>query len=119
MLPIYYPERPAHDSPPFAVGQAGWSKLNLAGRRPDRRSEVLSASGPRALCLFREWDCRGIDPKRILEKAVEKSLLTAAAAQTMSAKEAMGLIFLPGFTTAEKVTQVSGRGVGLDVVRLP
>jgi two-component system chemotaxis sensor kinase CheA len=60
---------------------------------------------------------RGIDPVRLRNKAVEKGLLGAAEAQALSDREAVHLIFAPGFSTAEKVTDVSGRGVGMDVVR--
>jgi two-component system chemotaxis sensor kinase CheA len=62
-------------------------------------------------------DGRGIDPVRLKKKAVEKNVVTAAQAQMMSDREAVNLIFAPGFSTAEKVTDVSGRGVGMDVVR--
>jgi two-component system chemotaxis sensor kinase CheA len=62
-------------------------------------------------------DGRGIDPVRLKRKAVEKNVITAAQAQAMSDREAINLIFAPGFSTAEKVTDVSGRGVGMDVVR--
>lgn len=62
-------------------------------------------------------DGRGIDPVRLKKKAVEKNVVTAAQAQVMSDREAVNLIFAPGFSTAEKVTDVSGRGVGMDVVR--
>ncbi|MBL8739387.1 MAG: chemotaxis protein CheA, partial [Planctomycetes bacterium] len=62
-------------------------------------------------------DGRGIDPVRLKRKAVEKNVITAAQAQVMSDREAINLIFAPGFSTAEKVTDVSGRGVGMDVVR--
>jgi two-component system chemotaxis sensor kinase CheA len=62
-------------------------------------------------------DGSGIDPERIGKKAVEKGLVTADRLRTMSAHEIMDFIFLPGFSTAEKVNNVSGRGVGMDVVR--
>ncbi|MBL8726608.1 MAG: chemotaxis protein CheW [Planctomycetes bacterium] len=62
-------------------------------------------------------DGRGIDPARLRKKAVEKGVLGLAEAQAMSDREAVHLIFAPGFSTAEKVTDVSGRGVGMDVVR--
>ena len=62
-------------------------------------------------------DGRGIDLKRVQDKAIEKGLITVSQAQSMSPKEITNLIFLPGFSTAAKVTEVSGRGVGLDVVR--
>ena len=59
-------------------------------------------------------DGRGLNQKRIFEKAVEKKLINANAA--VSKEDIFSLIFLPGFSTAEKVTNVSGRGVGMDVV---
>ncbi len=59
-------------------------------------------------------DGRGLNQKRILEKAIEKNLVKANS--TMTKEEIFSLIFLPGFSTAEKVTNVSGRGVGMDVV---
>lgn len=62
-------------------------------------------------------DGKGIDPEMLKRKALEKSLITMEQAQTMSDRDAFSLIFMPGFSTAEKVTSVSGRGVGMDVVR--
>ncbi len=62
-------------------------------------------------------DGAGIDPARIGKKAIEKGLLTAERVRAMSPREILDLIFLPGFSTAEQVSDVSGRGVGMDVVR--
>jgi two-component system chemotaxis sensor kinase CheA len=62
-----------------------------------------------------EDDGGGIDIEKIKQKAVSKGLITDAA--TMSERDILDLIFLPGFSTAEKITDVSGRGVGMDVVR--
>ncbi len=62
-------------------------------------------------------DGRGLDSEALKRKAVEKGLVTAEAASAMSHSEACRLVFLPGLSTAEKVTEVSGRGVGMDVVR--
>jgi two-component system chemotaxis sensor kinase CheA len=59
----------------------------------------------------------GIDVDRVRAKAVSANLIKADAAQTLSPKELMRFIFSPGFSTAEHVTQFSGRGVGMDVVR--
>ncbi|MDW8036403.1 MAG: ATP-binding protein, partial [Thermoguttaceae bacterium] len=64
-----------------------------------------------------EDDGRGIDPIRLRSKAVEKGFLTPQQAQALADSEAIQLIFHPGFSTAEKVSEVSGRGVGMDVVR--
>jgi two-component system, chemotaxis family, sensor kinase CheA len=62
-------------------------------------------------------DGRGVDPERVRAKAVERGLISPERARALSPHEAVNLIFLPGFSTAEKVTNVSGRGVGMDVVR--
>jgi len=62
-------------------------------------------------------DGAGIDPAKVKAKAVEKGVITADQAEAMADREAVGLIFHPGFSTAEKVTNVSGRGVGMDVVK--
>jgi two-component system chemotaxis sensor kinase CheA len=62
-------------------------------------------------------DGRGLDAGALKRKAVEKGLLAVDAAAAMSEEAAFRLIFLPGLTTAAKVTDVSGRGVGMDVVR--
>lgn len=61
-------------------------------------------------------DGRGIDPERIKKKALEKNLATAKELELMKPEEIFGLIFESGFSTAEKITEVSGRGVGLDMV---
>jgi two-component system chemotaxis sensor kinase CheA len=62
-------------------------------------------------------DGRGLDSEALKRKAVEKGLVTDDAASAMSHAEACRLVFLPGLSTAERVTEVSGRGVGMDVVR--
>lgn len=62
-------------------------------------------------------DGAGIDPARVGRKAIEKGLLTADRLQAMSSREILDFIFLPGFSTVEKASDLSGRGVGMDVVR--
>jgi two-component system, chemotaxis family, sensor kinase CheA len=62
-------------------------------------------------------DGAGIPIERMLAKAIERNLVTAEQAAGMSEREVLQLIFLPGFSTAAAVTTVSGRGVGMDVVR--
>lgn len=62
-------------------------------------------------------DGAGIDGNKLASTAVSKGLITEEQARTMSEKEKVNLIFLPGFSTAEKITDVSGRGVGMDVVK--
>ena len=62
-------------------------------------------------------DGKGLDTARIAAKAVEKGLLTQEQVRNLSLKEQMGLIFLPGLSTADAVSNLSGRGVGMDVVK--
>ena len=62
-------------------------------------------------------DGAGIDLERVKQKALEKGLLASDQAARLSDRELLNLLFLPGFSTAEKVTNVSGRGVGMDVVK--
>jgi two-component system chemotaxis sensor kinase CheA len=62
-------------------------------------------------------DGAGLNPERIRQKAIERGVITAEQAPRMSEREIFNLIFLPGFSTAAKVTNVSGRGVGMDVVK--
>lgn len=62
-------------------------------------------------------DGSGIDVARVRTKVVEKGLMAAAAVERMSEEEVMQLVFLPGFSTNTEVTNLSGRGVGMDVVK--
>jgi len=61
-------------------------------------------------------DGRGVDPEQLRKKIVKKGMATQEMAGRLSEPELMDFLFLPGFSTAEKVTEISGRGVGLDVV---
>ena len=62
-------------------------------------------------------DGKGLDPEMLKEKVAQKGLLPPDRLDRMSDRDVMNLIFLPGFSTAQKVTNVSGRGVGMDVVK--
>ncbi|ANH48479.1 chemotaxis protein CheA [Helicobacter pylori] len=62
-------------------------------------------------------DGKGLDPAMLKEKAVEKGVISERDAESMSDREAFNLIFKPGFSTAKTVSNVSGRGVGMDVVK--
>ena len=62
-------------------------------------------------------DGKGVDVEKIKKKAVEKGTITPEQAATMTEKEAIDLLFRPSFSTAEKISDLSGRGVGLDVVK--
>ena len=90
----------------------------------------LAAGKPRhgtiKLCAFHRGsniiiqvadDGHGLDTERIRAKAIERGIVSAADAERLTPREVHQLIWLPGFSTAEKVTEVSGRGVGMDIVR--
>lgn len=62
-------------------------------------------------------DGRGIDPNLVAQSAISKGLIHKEAVQKMSDKEKLELIFLPGFSTREQVSEVSGRGIGMEAVR--
>ncbi len=64
-----------------------------------------------------EDDGRGIDPEKIKAKAVDKGVISEEEARTLEEDKAVELIFAPGFSTSENITDVSGRGVGMDVVK--
>jgi two-component system chemotaxis sensor kinase CheA len=89
-----------------ASGKPAAGMIRLSARR-DRNSVIIEVSD----------DGRGLDIEKIRKKAVEKKFLTEEGAFGMSDEELVNLITLPGFSTAEKVDQISGRGVGVDVVK--
>lgn len=79
---------------------------------------ILSASQEgNNIVISIEDDGKGIDPDKIKAKAVSKGLITEEKAKELTKQETYNLIFMPGFSTAENVTNISGRGVGMDVVR--
>jgi len=93
------------------------------------RDRVLADKSPEGRLFLRAFheggqvnieisdDGAGIDPAKLRAKAVDKGLLTPEAAAKLSDRESLNLIFAPGFSTAAKITNVSGRGVGMDVVK--
>ncbi|MDW8289420.1 MAG: chemotaxis protein CheA [Armatimonadota bacterium] len=89
-----------------------------AAGKPRQGTIRLSARHEENYILIEiEDDGKGMDPARLREAAVRKGLLPRDAAERLSDREALNLIFLPGFSTAKEVTEVSGRGVGMDIVR--
>jgi two-component system chemotaxis sensor kinase CheA len=89
-----------------------------AAGKPEMGTIRLSASNTGGHVEIRiNDDGKGLDPAVLARKAVEKGVVTQAEVDGMSDRERLRLIFLPGFSTAEKVSDVSGRGVGMDVVR--
>ena len=87
------------------------------GKDPVGRVTLRASNEAGNVVIEVEDDGRGLDSEALKRKAVEKGLVTTEAALAMTPEEAYHLVFLPGLTTAEKVTDVSGRGVGMDVVR--
>lgn len=88
-----------------------------AAGKPEKGTLLLSAARERSRIVIRvEEDGRGIQRERVLRKAVALGLVAEADAAAMSDEEVRRLVMRPGFSTAERVTDVSGRGVGLDVV---
>ncbi len=89
----------------------------VAKGKPEYGTIILSAlqEGDRIIVSI-EDDGRGIDPEKVKKKAIEKGLIKPEQAEQMSDKEAYELIFMPGFSTVEQVSDLSGRGVGMDVV---
>ncbi len=92
------------------------ARVRLANGKPAKGKIHLKAfySGANVIIQVTD-DGAGIDPEFIREKAISKGLIPPD--RKMSRKEILDLIFLPGFSTAKKVTDVSGRGVGMDVVK--
>jgi len=87
------------------------------GKSAAGRLRVLASHEGGKVIVEISDDGGGIDVARVRDKAVQANLVTPEAASRMSRQELLQLIFLPGFSTAEQVTQFSGRGVGMDVVR--
>ena len=86
--------------------------------KPEQGSIYLNASqvGNNVVIEVKD-DGGGIDVDRVRAKAIERGTITEEQAEAMEDKDIIDLLFLPSFSTAEKITDVSGRGVGLDVVR--
>src|SRR5262249_35283843 len=86
-----------------------------AGKTPTARVELRAAHQGGHILIEISDDGRGINREAVLRKAAERGLVQADAKLTDN--EVFNLIFEPGFSTAEKVTDISGRGVGMDVVK--
>ncbi|WP_165073050.1 hybrid sensor histidine kinase/response regulator [Paludisphaera rhizosphaerae] len=88
-----------------------------AGKDPTGSIRLEARHMAGMLQIVLEDDGRGIDVERLREKVVEKGLTTQPMAARMTEAELLDFLFLPGFSTKDKVTEISGRGVGLDVVQ--
>ncbi|MBT9143851.1 MAG: Chemotaxis protein CheA [Dehalococcoidia bacterium] len=92
--------------------------VRVQSGKPEEGTIILEARHEGSYVLIRvSDDGRGISAGEMLKKAVEKGLLSSAEAQRISEEEALRLIFRNGFSTAEQVTDISGRGVGMDAVK--
>lgn len=87
------------------------------GKPPVARVRLAAEHTESSIVIVVEDDGRGIDPARVRARAVERGVLSAEAAARLTDTEAVDLIFAPGFSTAQEVSDVSGRGVGMDIVR--
>ncbi len=92
--------------------------VRKAAGKPEKGKITLSAEHEgNHIKILIEDDGNGINPDVIIRKAISKGILTKEKSEELSKQEVFNLIFAPGFSTAEKVTNVSGRGVGMDVVK--
>jgi two-component system chemotaxis sensor kinase CheA len=89
----------------------------LADKSPEGRLQLRAFHEGGQVNIEISDDGAGIDPAKLRATAVDKGLITADAAARLSDREALQLIFVAGFSTAAQVTNVSGRGVGMDVVK--
>ena len=89
-----------------------------AAGKPREGTVVLTAAqeGDHILLTI-EDDGKGMDPQKLRAKAVEKGLMDAEVAARMDNKDVFNLIFMPGFSTKDTISDISGRGVGMDVVK--
>jgi len=87
------------------------------GKEPAGTIKLSAQQEGNTIIITIEDDGKGIDPEVIKNKAVSKGLISREKAEELTKQEIYNLIFLPGFSTAEVVTNISGRGVGMDVVK--
>ena len=87
------------------------------GKNPVGEIRLIARHEGNNVIIMVEDDGGGINPEIIKQKAREKGLITQAEAEKMDNADAVRLVFIPGFSTAQSVTDVSGRGVGMDAVK--
>ncbi len=87
------------------------------GKPPEGFIEISASQSEGSVIVVIRDDGRGIDPNKIRRKAVERGLLTEEQASSLSDEDAIQFIFRSGFSTKEEVSEVSGRGVGMDAVK--
>nr|WP_221373880.1 chemotaxis protein CheA [Actinoplanes polyasparticus] len=89
----------------------------VAGKPPAARITLTAVADGDAVIVEIADDGRGIDPAKVKHKAYEKGLISEEELETLTDSDAVDLVFRPGFSTADQVSDLSGRGVGMDAVR--
>lgn len=87
------------------------------GKSPKGKIYLIAKSIQNKIIIEVHDDGRGIDLQKIVKRALEKNMITRKEAEYLSAEQIMNIIFWPGFSTEQVVTEISGRGVGLDIVQ--
>jgi two-component system, chemotaxis family, sensor kinase CheA len=98
-------------------GLESTEERKAAGKSPAGRIRLVVEQHGSEITVYVSDDGRGIDPDAVRRSAVRRGLIEAEAASTLSDDDARALIFHPDLSTADQVTAISGRGVGMDVVR--
>ncbi len=88
-----------------------------SGKLPTGKIRIEARHEAGQVVVEIEDDGKGIDPRKVADSAMKKGLITAEKVRGMSDHDKQALIFLPGLSTAQKVSDISGRGVGMDVVK--
>jgi len=87
------------------------------GKSPEGTVKLIAERRRDNIMITVEDDGAGIDPEKVRKSAVEKGLISRSEAEKLGKEQLINLVFLPGLSTSSKVTETSGRGVGLDVVK--
>ncbi|MGK5092716.1 ATP-binding protein [Deltaproteobacteria bacterium TL4] len=100
----------------FDHGIEPWEERKAQGKPEQGQVKLTVSSDDQFLNISISDDGRGLDAEKLKEVALRKGLISVEEARALTEKESQELIFRPGFSTAESVTSVSGRGVGMDAV---
>ena len=87
------------------------------GKPPEGTVKLIAERRRDSIIITVEDDGAGIDPEKVRRSAVEKGLISQSEVEKLGREQLINLVFLPGLSTSSKVTEISGRGVGLDVVK--
>ena len=102
---------------PWITASSRPSERTALGKSPNGRVRLGAYQDGDHICIEVSDDGRGLDRDAILSKALEKGLLSQEEAPRAGTERILGFIFLPGFSTAERLSDISGRGVGMDAVK--